>query len=119
MRASSSPQRLILAGDVRLAGLIARRRQTPSTASRLAFVRPHDVVLCRPENAEPSEDAKLPDAATVRLVTALGPKAWVELSYGSQVVAAEITRDALAKLRVRPGSRCTLQLRLPCFFARR
>ena len=85
----------------------------------IAFVRPHDVVLCLPDNAEPSEDAKLPDAATVRLVTALGPKAWVELSYGSQVVAAEITRDALAKLGMRPGSRCTLQLRLPCFFARR
>src|SRR3954447_7282741 len=85
----------------------------------IAFVRPHDVVLCLPDNSEPSEDAKLPDAATVRLVTALGPKAWVELSYDSQVVAAEITRDALAKLGMRPGSRCTLQLRLPCFFARR
>ena len=85
----------------------------------IAFVRPHDVVLCRLDDAEPSEDAKLPDAATVRLVTALGPKAWVELSYVSQVVAAEITREALAKLRLQPGSRCTLQLRLPCFFARR
>ena len=55
----------------------------------------------------------------VRLVTALGPKAWVELSYVSQVVAAEITREALAKLRLQPGSRCTLQLRPPRFFARR
>src|SRR5215216_4833897 len=79
----------------------------------IAFVRPHDLVLRLPDDAEPSEDAKLPDAATVRLVTALGPKAWIELSYGKQVVAAEITRDALAELRVRHGSLSWTVQRLP------
>ena len=85
----------------------------------LAFVRPHDVVLRAPENTELSEDATLPDAAAVRLVTVLGPKAWVELSHKGQVIAAEIGRELLEELRLKAGSRCTVQLRLPCFFAKR
>ncbi|MFL5317980.1 MAG: sulfate/molybdate ABC transporter ATP-binding protein [Microvirga sp.] len=85
----------------------------------IAFVRPHDVVLRVPENTDLSEDATLPDAAAVRLVTVLGPKAWVELSYKGQVIAAEIGREPLEELRLKAGSRCTVQLRLPCFFAKR
>ena len=85
----------------------------------IAFVRPHDVVLRAPEDTELSEDATLPDAAAVRLVTVLGPKAWVELSHKGQVIAAEIGRELLEELRLKAGSRCTVQLRLPCFFAKR
>jgi sulfate transport system ATP-binding protein len=85
----------------------------------IAFVRPHDVVLRDPENAAFSEDATLPDAAAVRLVTVLGPKAWVELSHKGQVIAAEIGRELLEELHLKAGSRCTVQLRLPCFFAKR
>jgi len=85
----------------------------------IAFVRPHDVVLRAPGNAAFSEDATLPDAAAVRLVTVLGPKAWVELSHKGQVIAAEIGRELLEELHLKAGSRCTVQLRLPCFFAKR
>jgi sulfate transport system ATP-binding protein len=85
----------------------------------VAFVRPHDVVLRPAGDTEPSADATLPGAATVRLVAALGPKAWVEVAHEAQVIAAEIGRDALKELALAPGSRCTVQLRLPCFFSKR
>jgi sulfate transport system ATP-binding protein len=84
----------------------------------VAFVRPHDVLLRSPEDAEPSPDATLPGAASVRVVTVLGPKAWVEVALGQQVIAAEIGRDALKELRLAAGSKCNVQLRLPCFFSR-
>jgi sulfate/thiosulfate transport system ATP-binding protein len=84
----------------------------------VAFVRPHDVLLQRANFKGESADATLPGAATVRLVTALGPRAWVELSLGSQIIAAEISRDTLKELGLAPGSRCTVQLRLPCFFSK-
>jgi hypothetical protein len=35
------------------------------------------------------------------------------------VIAAEIGRELLEELRLKSGSRCTVQLRLPCFFAKR
>src|SRR3954447_17277997 len=69
----------------------------------IAFVRPHDVVLRPADDAEPSKDAQLAEPATVRLVTALGPKAWIELSHGVQVIAAEIGREDLSALRLRSG----------------
>ena len=84
----------------------------------VAFVRPHDIVLQRVDHSEPSADAALPEPATVRFVTALGPRAWVELSLGAQVITAEINRDALKELRLAPGSRCIVRLRLPCFFSK-
>jgi len=84
----------------------------------VAFVRPHDVLLGPANEPEPGDDATLPGIATVRLVTALGPKAWVELALGTQIIAAEIDRDSLHKLSLRMGSKCSVQLRLPCFFSR-
>jgi len=47
----------------------------------VAYVRPHDVVLRRTDDRSRSDDAALPGEATVRFVSALGAKAWVELSY--------------------------------------
>ena len=85
----------------------------------VAFVRPHDVLLAPAGDAAPSEDARLPGDATVRLVTALGPKAWVELSLGNQVIAAEIGRETAKALGIAPGARCAVHLRLPCFFSKR
>jgi len=84
----------------------------------VAFVRPHDVVLQPVDFTEPRADATLPDAATVRHVTALGPRAWVELSIGQQVIAAEVSRETLRELSLGSGSKCMVQLRLPCFFAK-
>jgi sulfate transport system ATP-binding protein len=85
----------------------------------VAFVRPHDIVLQRPEHAEPGADATLPGKARVRLVTALGPKAWVELALNGQIIAADISRETLQELSLKVGSECTVQLRLPCFFSTR
>jgi hypothetical protein len=48
----------------------------------------------------------LPGEATVRFVSALGAKAWVELSYEGRLVEAEITRENLAKLEISRGKRC-------------
>src|SRR5215218_38594 len=84
----------------------------------VAFVRPHDVLLGSANESEPGDDATLPGVGTIRLVTALGPKAWVELALGTQIIAAEIDRDSLHKLSLRMGSKCSVQLRLPCFFSR-
>ena len=74
-------------------------------------------MLQRPEHAEPSADATLPGKAKVRLVTALGPKAWVELSLNGQIIAADISRETLQDLSLKVGSEYTVQLRLPCFFS--
>jgi sulfate transport system ATP-binding protein len=84
----------------------------------VAFVRPHDVMVQPADLAKPSADATLPEVGTVRLVTALGPRAWVELSIGPRIIAAEISRETLKQLRLAPGSKCTVQLRLPCFFSK-
>jgi sulfate transport system ATP-binding protein len=84
----------------------------------VAFVRPHDVVLRHADNTEPSDDATLPGAASVRLVTVLGPKAWVELSLGAQVIAAEVGRDVATELAIAAGKSYKVQLRLPRFFGK-
>ena len=84
----------------------------------VAFVRPHDIVLRPADHAEPSADATLRGKASVRTATVLGPPAWVELSPGPQIIAAEIGRDAVKDLQLAAGSTCTVQLRLPCFFSR-
>jgi len=82
----------------------------------VAFVRPHDVLLMPADEAAPSADARLPGEATVRLVTALGPKAWVELALGPHVIAADVGREVVKALNVAPGGRCAVHVRLPCFF---
>ena len=79
----------------------------------VAYVRPHDVVLRRPDDRSRSDDAVLPGEATVRFVSALGAKACVELSYEGRLVEAEITRENLTELEISRGKRCRLQLRLP------
>src|SRR3954449_2720330 len=83
----------------------------------VAFVRPHDIVLQWPEYTEPSADATLTGTAKVRLVTALGPKAWVELVLNGEIIAADISRETLQDLSLKVGSEYTVQLRLPCFFS--
>jgi sulfate transport system ATP-binding protein len=84
----------------------------------VAFVRPHDVVLRSVDDTEPSADATLPAAASVRLVTVLGPEAWVELSLGSQVIAAEVSREVATQLALAAGKSYKVQLRLPRFFSK-
>ncbi len=82
----------------------------------VAYVRPHDTVLRRIEDRSKSDDAVLAGEATVRFVSALGAKAWVELSYEGRLVEAEISREDLAELEISRGKRCRLQLRLPRIF---
>jgi sulfate transport system ATP-binding protein len=84
----------------------------------VAFVRPHDVMLRHVDSTEPSADAILAGAANARLVTVLGPKAWVELSLGERVIAAEIGRDAATDLAIAAGKSYKVQLRLPRFFSK-
>jgi sulfate transport system ATP-binding protein len=82
----------------------------------VAFVRPHDVILRHLDDLEPSADATITSAASVRVVTVLGPKAWVELSLGAQVIAAEVAREVATQLAIAAGKSYKLQLRLPRFF---
>jgi sulfate transport system ATP-binding protein len=105
---------------------VARIGNTAVTVGRktrngpaVAYVRPHDTVLRRTDDRSRSDDAVLPGEATVRFVSALGPKAWVELSYEGRLVEAEITREILAELEIARGKRCRLQLRLPQVFPKR
>ncbi|HEX8664161.1 MAG TPA: sulfate ABC transporter ATP-binding protein [Beijerinckiaceae bacterium] len=90
----------------------------PPDGPAVAFVRPHDVVLTSADDAAPSPDARLPGLATVRLVTALGPKAWVELAHDRQVIAAEVARETVKALGLAPGVKCAVHLKLPCFFSK-
>jgi sulfate transport system ATP-binding protein len=83
----------------------------------VAFVRPHDILLRAVDGSGPSADATLPGTATIRLLTVLGPKAWVELAHGEQIIAAEIGRDTAKELQLAPGGKCVVQLRLPCVFS--
>jgi sulfate transport system ATP-binding protein len=105
---------------------VARIGNTAVTVGRktrngpaVAYVRPHDTVLRRIDDRSRSDDTVLPAEATVRFVSALGPKAWVELSYEGRLVEAEITRENLAELEIARGKRCRLQLRLPQVFPKR
>jgi sulfate transport system ATP-binding protein len=84
----------------------------------VAFVRPHDVMLRHVDDTDPSADATLPGAASVRLVTVLGPKAWVELSHGDHVIAAEVGRHVATELAIATGKSYKVQLRLPRFFVK-
>jgi hypothetical protein len=70
------------------------------------------------DNNEPTADVTLPGTGLVRVVTVPGPKAWVEVAHGPQIIAAEIGRDTMKELWLAPGSQCNVQLRLPCFFSR-
>jgi ABC-type molybdate transport system ATPase subunit len=88
-------------------------REAHRDGPAVAYVRSQDVVLRRTDDRSRSDDAVLPGEATVRFVSALGAKAWVELSYEGPLVEAEITRENLAKLEISRGKRCRLQLRLP------
>jgi sulfate transport system ATP-binding protein len=104
-------------GQVRIGDKAFRTDGLPDGPA-VAFVRPHDVLLRPLGYSEPSADATLPGTGRVRLVTVLGPKAWVELSLGQQVIAAEIDRASSETLRLQPGGSCLVQLRLPRFFSR-
>jgi sulfate transport system ATP-binding protein len=84
----------------------------------VAFVRPHDVILRALTDKEPSADATLPGTAEVRVVTVLGPKASVELSLGTHVIAAEVAREIATQLAITAGKSYKVQLRLPRFFPR-
>jgi hypothetical protein len=75
-------------------------------------------MLRAPDDRASTADATLPGTASVRVVTALGPKAWVEVALGAQVIAAEVGRDTLKQLKLSPGEQCSVQLRLPCFLSR-
>jgi sulfate transport system ATP-binding protein len=82
----------------------------------VAFVRPHDVILRGLDDQAATADATLPGAAAVRVVTVLGPKAWIELSHGSHVISAEVSREAATQLAIEAGKSYKVQLRLPRFF---
>jgi sulfate transport system ATP-binding protein len=82
----------------------------------VAFVRPHDVVLARPDASDPSDDTTLPGFGTVRFLSVLGPRAWVELAYGNRLIEAEIDRRQVEELGLTVGRRYTIRLRLPFVF---
>jgi sulfate transport system ATP-binding protein len=78
-----------------------------------AYVRPHDIVLSRPVNPEPSRYAMLPGTAAVRFISALGQRAAIELLYERKLIEVESSREKLAELGLQVGDRCTVSLRLP------
>jgi sulfate transport system ATP-binding protein len=109
---------VVQAGHVRVGDKAFRIENGIADGPAVAFVRPHDVVLRPPDDANPTDDSMLSGAARVRLVTLLGPKAWVELSLGSHVIAAEVTRDTAQDLGIAAGNEYKVQLRLPRFFSK-
>jgi sulfate transport system ATP-binding protein len=109
---------LVADGHARIGDKAFRVENGIPEGPAVAFVRPHDVMLRQVDHSEPSADATLPGAARVRLVTVLGPKAWVELSLGRKVIAAEIGREAATELAIAAGKSYKVQLRLPRFFGK-
>jgi len=85
----------------------------------VAFVRPHDIVLSPPNDPEPTQDAKLPDTAIMRFVSARGQRAAVELLYEKRLIEAEVSRERLNELGLSIGGKCTISLRLPRIYAKR
>ena len=85
----------------------------------VAFVRPHDIVLSPPNDPEPTQDAKLPDTAIMRFVSARGRRAAVELFYEKRLIEAEVSRERLNELGLSIGGKCTISLRLPRIYAKR
>ena len=85
----------------------------------VAFVRPHDILLSPPNNSEPTQDAKLPDTAIMRFVSARGQRAAVELLYEKRLIEAEVGRETFDELGLSTGDRCTISLRLPQIYAKR
>jgi sulfate transport system ATP-binding protein len=84
----------------------------------VALVRPTEIVLSNTESAKSSDHARLPGTATVRFLSALGPRASVELLYQRQFVECELTRDKLKELNLSVGSKCVISLRYPKIFPR-
>jgi hypothetical protein len=60
----------------------------------------------------------VPRPARVRFISMLEAKASVELVYDGRLVEAEVPRDQLDALKLRVGSHCAVQLRLPFVFPR-
>jgi len=90
-----------------------------SDGPSVAFVRPHDIVLSPPNDPEPTQDAKLPDTAIIRFVSARGQRAVVELLYEKRLIEAEVSRESLNELGLSIGDKCTISLRLPRIYAKR
>jgi sulfate transport system ATP-binding protein len=81
----------------------------------VAFVRPHDILVA-PLDAAPTEDALLPGEAVVRFVSALGPRAALELLYEKRLIEAEMPRPQLEALGILVGEKCRIRVRLPTIF---
>jgi sulfate transport system ATP-binding protein len=84
----------------------------------VAFVRPHDVLLARPDKRASMLGARLPGSALVRFVSALGQRAIAELVYEKRLIEAEMTRQTLQELGLTTGSKCAISLRHPRVYAR-
>jgi sulfate transport system ATP-binding protein len=85
----------------------------------VAFVRPHDIVLSRPDDTVNGPDARLPGTALVRFMFALGRRVTIELLYEKRMIEAEITRETLEELGLRVRDKCAVRLRLPRIYAKR
>jgi sulfate transport system ATP-binding protein len=85
----------------------------------VAFVRPNDIVLLPLKRRGKTEDAKLPEEASVRFISALGQRANIELLYNKKLVQAETTRTELEELGLKVGAKCLISLRLPRIYAKR
>jgi len=82
----------------------------------VAFVRPHDVLIHPAGELPDSADATAPKSARISFISSLGGKASIELAYDGRIIEAEIPREVLDGGRFRVGSKCALQLKLPCVF---
>jgi sulfate/thiosulfate transport system ATP-binding protein len=82
----------------------------------VAYVRPHDILIWPMGSVPRSADATVSKPARICFISALGAKAAVELVYEGRLIEAEIPRDVLDESALTVGSRCAMQLRLPCVF---
>jgi sulfate/thiosulfate transport system ATP-binding protein len=84
----------------------------------VAFVRPHDVLLARPDKRASLLGVRLPGTALVRFISALGQRAIAELVYEKRLIEAEMTRQTLQELGLKNGSKCAIGLRHARVYAR-
>jgi len=105
-------------GHVRLGDKVLAVEPGTPDGPAVAFVRPHDIVLSRAGNAQPTDDARLEKPAVVRFVSALGQRAAVELLYERKLIEAETSREKLTELGLHVGDRCSISLRLPRIYAK-
>ena len=96
------------AGRARVAGsalVLAAAAAPPGPG--VAFIRPHDVILARPDSAPPQPPAAL---GRVTRIYVVGPGARIDLDLAGVALEAALDRERLAALGLNEGDSCLVSL---------